>query len=540
MNFFSGSSPVLSFRSHCFSVKFFPAFLLAGLMAVCGIPRACAAEPAARLIVADFQSVKGTNSHFEAACVGAGRAAELLRKAAVDQLKDVHDNCGFKFVRFHGLFHDEMAVYSEDKGRPAYNFQYVDLAYDAILDTGMKPLVELGFMPPAMASGSKTVFWWKANVTLPKDYEKWGGLIREFTAHLEQRYGRDEIKTWYFEVWNEPNYPAFFAGRQEDYFKLYDVTARAVKSVCADYRVGGPATSGNGWVPELIEHCRSNNVPLDFISTHTYGVHGALDKSGTTVLYLTAGDEVISSGVRQVHDQIAKSSLPGLPLIYTEWSASYSSRDPVHDSYISAVYILNSLKRSSGFAQGMSYWTFTDVFEEGGPPPSPFHGGFGLVNLQGLHKPAYYAYKFLHELGDEELQCNDASATVCRSGDGAQALVWNFTSLKQDAPDSVFFKRDLPARPLAPAILTLKNLPAGKYRLEVFGVGYRRNDVYADFMDLGSPASLTRQQVKTLAEKNSGAALSSETVEVKAGEDFRSTLEMRENDAYLVTLKKVF
>lgn len=521
--------------------RFLPLLLciaFVGLITVAGSKNAGAAEPDARQIVADFKKVKGPNNHYEALCVGAGRAGELLRKAAVDHLKDVHENCGFQYLRFHGLFHEDMAVYSEKEGKPVYNFQYVDLAYDSIMDTGMKPFVELGFMPVQLASGTQTVFWWKSNVTPPKDYEKWGSLVRELTAHMEQRYGREEVKQWYFEVWNEPNHSAFFTEKLPEYLHLYDVSATAVKSVCGDYHVGGPATAGNAWVPELIDHCNTNNIPLDFISTHTYGVRGALDEFGTKVLYLQPGDDVISRAVRDVRNNIGKSPMPGLPLIYTEWSASYSSRDPVHDSYLSAAYILNSIKRCAGAAQGMSYWTFTDVFEEMGPPPTPFHGGFGLINLQGLHKPSYYAYKFLHELGDKELECNDASATVCRNEDGIQALVWNYTSPeKQDASNNIYFKRDLPAKPIAPVNLTLKNLPAGKYELEIFTVGYRRNDVYADFLDMGSPDNPTRQQVKMLAEKNNGAPMVRETVQINVGQDFRHTLEMRENDVYLVTLK---
>ncbi len=369
---------------------------------------------------------------------------------------------------------------------------------------------------------------------------QWASLVHEFTAHLERRYGRPEIKSWYFEVWNEPNLSGFFAGKMEDYLALYDASARAVKSVCADYRVGGPATAGNAWVPQLIEHCHSNNVPLDFISTHTYGTHSTLDEFGRKNQFLIPGDDAISSAIRRTHDQLARSSRPSLPLLYTEWSTSPSSRDLVHDSYFSAAFIVNALKRSSGLAQAMSYWTFTDVFDEGGPAPTPFHGGFGLVNLQGLHKPSYYAYEFLHQLGNEELQCNDACATVCRSHNGVQALVRNFTSLNQDGSDYVFFKRDLPAKPLAPAMLTLTNLPGGKYQLEIFGTGYRRNDVYDDYLDLGSPTDLTREQVKMLAENDSGAPMTRETVEIKADEEFQRTLPMRENDVYLVTLKRVW
>ena len=486
----------------------------------------------------DYLSVKGTNNHFEAVCVGAGRVAELLRNAAVDQLNDVHTNCGFQYLRFHGLFHDEMAVYSENKGTPNYNFQHIDLAYDAILNAGMKPFVELSFMPSALASTNKTIFWWKANVSTPNNYEKWGNLVHEFTLHLEKRYGREEIKKWYFEVWNEPNLASFFTGTMEDYFKLYDVSARLVKNVCADYQVGGPATAGNGWIKEFIEHCHSNQVPLDFISTHTYGTHSVLDEFGKKTHQLIMDDDAISGAVRKAKEQVNQSAMPSLPLYYTEWNTSPSSRDPVHDSYISAAYILNSLKRSAGLANAMSYWTFTDVFEEAGPAPSPFHGGFGLINLQGLHKPSYFAYKFLHELGDEELNCTDSSARVCRNVGVVQLLLWNFTQPEQHEPDNIFFKRDLPAKPLSPVDVTIKNVPAGKYALQVFGVGYRRNDVYEDFMDMGSPANPTREQVAQLASKNSGAPLTSETVEIKAGEPFTRKLEMKENDVYLLKLNR--
>jgi len=499
----------------------------------------CLAEAAgARQIQVDYLAVEGTNTHFEAVCVGAGRVAELLRKTAVDQLNDVHTNCGFHYLRCHGLFHDEMAVYSETKGMPNYNFQHIDLAYDAILDAGMKPFVELSFMPSALASSNKTIFWWKANVSTPSNYAKWGELVRAFTLHLEQRYGREEIKKWYFEVWNEPNLASFFTGTMGDYFKLYDVSARAVKGVCADYQVGGPATAGNAWVKDLIQHCQSNQVPLDFISTHTYGTHSVLDEFGKKAQFLITNEDAIAVGVRGVKKQINQSALPRLPLFYTEWNSSPSSRDPVHDSYISAAYIMNALKRSAGKVDAMSYWTYTDVFEEAGPAPSPFHGGFGLINLQGLHKPSYFAYKFLHELGDEKLVCTDTNAWACRDQSGLQMLLWNFTPPEQTEPDSVFFKRDLPVKPLAPVSVTVSNLPPGKYTLQIFGIGYRRNDVYADFMDMGSPANPTREQVAQLAANNSGAPLISETVKIDAGQNFTRQLEMRENDVYLVMMNR--
>jgi len=515
-----------------------PAVLATLLCCLVTPPRAGAADEP-RTVTADFQQAKGPNTHDESYCVGSGRAGELLRASALDHLRDVRENCGFRYLRFHGLFHDDMGVVPANKAAEApFNFQYVDQVYDAILALGIKPFVELGFMPTPFASGTKTVFWWKANVTPPKNYDDWSRLIRDFTAHMEQRHGRDEVKSWFFEVWNEPNHPGFFSGTQEEYLRMYDVSAAAVKGVCADYRVGGPSTAGNGWIPELINHCSANKVPLDFVSTHTYGGQHTFDEFGKKTQYLKPEPDVISKAVAGVAEQVKASPMPDLPVYYTEWSASSSSRDPIHDSYISAPYILNALKRSAGLAKAMSYWTFTDVFEEAGPPPSPFHGGFGLINLQGLHKPSYYAYKFLHALGDTELVCEDPSATVCRSENGVQALVWNYLCPKQDAPNSQFFKRDLPARPLPPVRLVLKHLPAGKYAWKIHGVGYGRNDVYRAFLAMGSPANPTPAQIRELAAQSDGKPIKEGTVQINADGEYRCQLPMRENDVWLVTLEK--
>ena len=142
-------------------------------------------------------------------CVGAGRANEGLRADWQRQLTIAHRECGFEYIRMHGLFTDDMGVYREDNGKPEYNWQYIDELYDFLHSIGMKPFVELGFMPGGLASGSKTIFWWKGNVTPPKDMNKWADFIRAFVLHEQERYGDAEVRTWYFEVWNEPNLSGF-------------------------------------------------------------------------------------------------------------------------------------------------------------------------------------------------------------------------------------------------------------------------------------------------------------------------------------------
>jgi xylan 1,4-beta-xylosidase len=495
------------------------------------------AQQSSRVISIDYRQVKGPRNKFAQLVVGAGRAAEGLRADWQRDLTLVHRECGFEYVRFHGLLQDELGVYSEDKlGRPVYNFQYIDAIYDAILQTGMHPFVELGFMPQKLASGEKTIFWWRGNVTPPSDYDKWEALVGALVKHWTTRYGKQEVGRWYFEVWNEPNLKnAFWTGDQSEYFRLYDATMRAIKQVSRDYRVGGPATAGRAWVPEMITHAARVQAPLDFITTHDYGVSGAgLDADGNQRLFLDTTSEAIVGGVRAVRAQIKNSAMPNLPLHYTEWSTSYSPRDPVHDAYLSAAYIVSRLKGSEGYADSMSYWTFTDIFEENGPVPSPFHGGFGLINFQGLRKPAFYAYQFLNHLGAQELVSDDADSWITRSDGGVQLLFWNYTPPKTDESDQVYFKRDLPSPPAGNVRVSLKGLPAGNYTMKIYRVGYGVNDIYTDYLRMGSPMTLTREQVGQLAARNDGRPVKTSRVKVTNG--FSQDFALRENDVYLVTL----
>lgn len=496
-----------------------------------------------RVIHVDFNRTAGRLNTMFNECVGAGRAAEGLRADWQQQLAYVRKECGFRYIRMHGLLTDEMAVYSEDKnGKPQYNFMYIDVLFDFLHSIGMKPFVELGFMPARLASGSKTIFWWRGNVTPPKDYEKWAGLMRSLVEHFTERYGAEEVKTWYFEVWNEPNLDGFWAGTQQDYFKLYSYSARAIKSVNPSYRVGGPATAGAAWEPELIAYCKNNNVPLDFISTHAYGVRqGFLDEFGNTGTVLDKNPMSLSGDVLQSRKEIGESPIPSLELHYTEWSASYTPADPIHDSYHEAAYVLQKLKQVGNAANSMSYWVFTDIFEEPGPRFTPFHGGFGMLTIQGINKPVFYAYKFLNQLGNIELANNDPSSWVCRDSSGnIQALVWDFTITQPDSVNNQqYYIRDLPARSKGRLKVSIDKAPAGMYALEVYKTGYRCNDAYSTYLSLGRPVQLNKKEVEQIKDRNDGSPLYKEIVTIKDGIPFFRELELRENDVYFLKLIKL-
>lgn len=497
-----------------------------------------------RVINIDFKKSAGPLNSFYKECVGAGRANEGLRADWQQQLAYVKKECGFKYIRMHGLLTDDMAVYKEDsKGNPEYNYMYVDALVDFLQSIGMKPFVELGFMPGALASGPQTIFWWRGNVTPPKDYDKWAGLIKNLTAHFTERYGADEVKTWYFEVWNEPNLsPGFWSSTQEEYFKLYKYAAQAIKSVNKDYRVGGPGTAGAAWESETIDFCEKNNVPIDFISTHSYGVNqGFLDEYGNSGTVLSKDTMSVSGDVLQSRKEIAASAKPNLELHYTEWSASYTPADPIHDSYHEAAYILEKLKQVGNSAQSMSYWVFTDIFEEPGPRYTPFHGGFGLLTIQGINKPAFFAYQFLNKLGATELVNTDSRSWITKNNKGdVQMLLWDFTYTLPDSTNNQnYYIKDLPSKSKGKATINLSHVPTGKYRIEMYKVGYRENDAYTGYIDMGRPDQLNRQQVTALKKKSDGKPVFTGTIDIKSTGTFSKTIDVKENDVYFINLVKL-
>src|SRR5207249_3969739 len=223
------------------------------------------------LITADANAPSRPFPHFWEKMFGSGRAILSLRESYRRDLREVKQATDFEYVRFHAIFHDEVGVYQEDgEGHAIYNFSYVDQIYDGLLANGVRPFVELSFMPRKLASSLKShAFWYKPYPSPPRDWDRWGELVEQFTRHLVERYGIDEVSQWYFEVWNEPNID-FWTGepKQPTYYHLYDVSARAVKGVDRRLRVGGPSTAQAAWVDSFIKHCVDGNVPVDFVSTH--------------------------------------------------------------------------------------------------------------------------------------------------------------------------------------------------------------------------------------------------------------------------------
>jgi xylan 1,4-beta-xylosidase len=428
-------------------------FSIASLSISCLALRAEAPQDSQEIqLTADSKAPATPLKHFWSTTVGAGRANEGLRASWQEQLHSAVQYGGFRYVRFHGLFHDDMFVYREQNGVPVYNFQYIDDLFDRMLANGARPFVELSFSPSDMVTRKgSTGFWWKGNGTPPSDYAKWSELVRRFAAHCIQRYGAEEVRSWYFEVWNEPNLEGFWTGTQKQYFELYKTTAITLKQVDPQLRVGGPATSnfylddevlkqGKAagadiaslpwhpiWLDEFLKYCADNRLPVDFLSTHPYPADFEPDVKNAKGVFMHRSVNSTRDDLALVRKIVDASPYPHAEIHLTEWSSSSSSRDHTHDSLQAAAFVVKTNLDSIGLVDSLSYWTFTDVFEEQGAGDSIFHGGFGMINYQGIPKPVFHGYRFLNALGDE-LLAKAPGAVVTRDAKTGRltALAYNY------------------------------------------------------------------------------------------------------------------
>jgi xylan 1,4-beta-xylosidase len=361
----------------------------------------------------------------------------------------------------------------------------VDQIYDGLLDNGVRPFVELSFMPKQLAAQPiEQSFWYHPIVAPPKDWNRWATLITQFAQHLVDRYGIDEVSQWYFEVWNEPNLD-FWAGepKQETYYHLYDVTARALKSVSPRIRVGGPATAQAAWVDSFIHHVVENDVPVDFVSTHVYGNDSAKNVLG--IDEPISRNEMVCRAARKVFDQVKSSQRPNLPIIWSEYNASYKNEPDVTDSLFMGPWLANTIRQCDGLTDMMSYWSFSDVFEEQGIVKKPFYGGFGLIAEDNLPKPSFNAFKLLHKLGDERIALDSDSALLTRRKDGTLVMaVWNlFLPEQAGAPKSASI-----------AVDGIK----GRTRVLVSRLDATHGSLLKTYESMGSPIYPTRQQILEL------------------------------------------
>ena len=485
-------------------------------------------------------------------CVGSGHALLALRTDYTRQLKWIRDTLGIQRVRFHGIFDDDMRTCNTladlfpvpgAEKYLEYNFSACGAAYDNVLAAGMQPFVELSFMPRNLMNRDENRpkeggFYYKPYIVPPEDEGAWTDYIQAFVRYLIRRYGAEEVRTWYFEVWNEPDLPgAFWNGTRDEYFRLYEITAKAIKAVDEAIPVGGPATSNSKWVASFLRYCNERGVPVDFVSTHQYsgdplgGVEdqgdpltdgettagfdvGAFARSAGEKLQAAKGktllnglraimgdqseDTDVSYGLFARNSAIVREQAGSLPVFYTEWNESAGFSGYTNDTRKVAAYDVRTALEVADNLDGSSIWCFSDIFEEFHPFPEEFHGGFGLQSQNGIPKPVYHALKMLADAGDERLDLGpdatkgEIGIAAFRKGEETQVLLFRqkMKNLNLSAEEAVV-RIELPQKPGKVTLRRVDEDHGNPLRL---------------WEEMGRPGDLTPREVEELKEKSAVTA----------------------------------
>ena len=444
------------------------------------------AQAPVETVEVDLRSDAGQLDHVWKRCVGSDRAEITLRESWRKDARRGRQELGIERVRFHGVFDDELGVGSKQvfgRASPDFNFQNVDAVYDGLMEIGLRPYVEMSFMPGRLASGTRAFGNYKGNVTPPQSLSDWQEFVRQFARHLIARYGAAEVRQWPFEVWNEPNLAAFWSGTQADYFELYRATATALKSVDPAIRVGGPSTSAVQWIPEFLAFCAQNDLPVDFVSTHIYPGDSQTKIFGQANKY--SQNEVITAAMAQVRGQIDASRYKGAELWLSEWSSD------------SPAMILHVITGCLPYCHAMSHWQLSGTYEEIQTASWIFKegdNGWGLMSRDAVARPAFNTYKLMNRLGSRRLQASGPALATRRAGGGAAVLVWNLAEVGQ--------------RPGLPDASTERKVTgqAKRYRVSLKGakpgqtvkvsyVDQERGSPFPAWRALGSPKYPTREQM---------------------------------------------
>ncbi len=436
--------------------------------------------------------------------IAVGRAFDLMRADLQSHLRLLQREIGFRFCRFHAVFDDDMdVVLRRPDGTLAFQWRNVDQVYDALLALGLKPFVELNPMPTALASGTQTMFWYEMNVTPPKDYGEWEQLVEAFTRHLVDRYGIAEVRSWWFEVWNEPNLQGFWSGTKAEYFQLYDASARALKRVDAGLRVGGPASSKASWLEDMVTHCDETGVPLDFASSHLYPQDEYVDfrdRAGSPYPPGRYFIETVRDAVRRV-----RAKRPGLPVHWTEWNTmscastkgidwcNNTTNDALHGAAVAA----RAMVELDGDLDTLCWWVASDIFAEGGIAQSAFSMTYGLLTIHGIPKAHYHAFSFLARLNGGRLPAQVAGApasaglAAARDGDAVRVVAWNQRLLEDAAPATWTDTLRVPVAAI------------GEHLVLTARVGAGAGSAYEHWLAMGAPHDLAptvERALRTLAE----------------------------------------
>lgn len=455
--------------------------------------------------------------------INAGTAQSILDSNLRKQIKELQEEISFEYLRFEGIFNDDLEVCKGDSLENIhYNWKLVDNIFDFVLENNFKPFVTLSFMPKLLASEDKTIFYYQANFSPPKDINAWLDLIDAFIIHLINRYGIEELKSWYFQVWTEfPHQGFHWAGTEKEYFEFYARTAQKIKDISSALKVGPASESffeSNYISKQFLDYALAENLPLDFYNINLY--HNSVpvidEEIDLSEFYKESTLENIKFKFKEKDyslkiaariNKLLSQTYPAAELIATRWNVSWNSKEYIHDTAFMSTFIIDNALKLSTLLDGLGYLNLSDLISEWPINELPFFGGRGLMNTEGIKKSGYYAYIILSELGDRIVDQGE-NYIITSKGQDLQILIYNYAYLNQsyrNADYSIIDEYDryqvFEKKEELNFHLTLRGLE-GKYKLSHYFLNRDSGSAFDQWLKMGVPSDLNNHEVKYLKNKS--------------------------------------
>lgn len=509
-----------------------------------------------RRIRIDCEKETSKINHSWKNLVTIGRASQILDFDIQKMLVETQNIIGFKHIRFHGIFDDDMMIaYIDKQGDLKLNFNQVEKLVDFLLSIGLKPFFELGFMPSSFCSNKSEIFMGNSNISMPKDIEQWNDLVSGFINFLQCKYGKEEVESWYFEFWNEPDVVDLFGTKKfEDYLDLYLDTFNVIKQINKNVKIGGPAIMSQSMTDSVfskyVSFCKKNDCIPDFITIHIYPLTSEIDLSSVIDNTIEFTKEVgvrVSSDVMYLKKELIKTKkvlkendLDHLEIFLTEWNSTAWHRDLCSDTTYKSAYIVKNICDNMDRIEGLGYWMLSDFSNEMFPSENLFHGGLGLYTHNGIKKAGFFAYDFLSKLGNELVERGKIHY-VTKSKESYQILICNYchydsiysgfdTSLINLTDRSkVFEGNEINVQ------IIIDNIDSGDYKIKTSKINSASGSAFNEWVNIGAPSIMQKEELEYLKSK----AIPSFFIKYKnLNKRYEEVISLEKNEVVLIELVK--
>lgn len=434
-----------------------------------------------------------------------GRAKELLYTDIQNMLGELQATVGYDYIKFHGLFSDDLLVVKRKPNKELiFSFVMIDKVLDFLESINLKPLIQLSFMPEAMASiDDKHVFDAKMNTSLPRNIDEWNQLVDAFIHHIELRYGKNRIEDWLYCVWNEPDtsYQMFGVGDDQKFFDFYKSTYDTIKRINGNLVFGSPSllliTKQNmDWAIKFLEWTQHFDCLPEFLNLHYYGddFENSDTENALSLPYkskLSLDDLNFNKYIDQVKLLLKDFNL-NIPIYLTEWNVTVSHRNLINDTVFIGCYLAKNILSNYDRLDSFGYWSLTDFIEEFQLDNKLFHGGLGLFTYNGIKKPHYYVLDFISRLGKELIQTGDGYF-ITKEDDSLKIILYNYEHYNKIFADGNTYTMTHSNRYNAFSNhlsldfqLPLIHLEPGNYLVKEYIVNQQHGSAFDKWVDIGS------------------------------------------------------